>query len=87
MPYRRFAPWNALGALTWGTTTVVLGAMAGRSYAEVQTWLGGGGALLLVALAVAVGVVALHRRRAAAAAAQPVAEVVLAPTDDVVLAA
>ena len=58
MPYRRFAPWNALGALTWGTTSVVLGAAAGRSYAEVQTWLGGGGAVLFVAAVAAVALVA-----------------------------
>lgn len=78
MPYRRFAPWNALGALTWGTTSVVLGALAGRSYAEVQTWLGGAGAALLVGTVAAVALVALHRRRSAAAAAEPVGEVVLA---------
>ena len=78
MPYRRFAPWNALGALTWGTTSVVLGALAGRSYAEVQTWLGGAGAALLVGTVAAVALVALHRRRSAAAVAEPVGEVVLA---------
>ena len=80
MPYRRFAPWNALGALTWGATSVVLGALAGRSYAEVQTWLGGAGAALLVIAAAVVGLVALHRRRAAAVEpeAEPVGDVVLA---------
>lgn len=76
MPYRRFAPWNALGALTWGTTSVVLGALAGRSYAEVQTWLGGASAALLVGAAGAVGLVALHRRRAVAAVPAPVGDVV-----------
>lgn len=83
MPYRRFAPWNALGALTWGTTSVVLGALAGRSYAEVQAWLGGAGAALLVGTAAAIALVALHRRRSAAAAAAAVAE----PVGEVVLAA
>ena len=76
MPYRRFAPWNALGALTWGTTSVVLGAAAGRSYAEVQTWLGGGGAVLFVAAVAAVALVATRRRRAAAAVVEPVGDVV-----------
>ena len=76
MPYRRFAPWNALGALTWGTTSVVLGAAAGRSYAEVQTWLGGGGAVLFVAAVAAVALVAIRRRRAAAAVVEPVGDVV-----------
>jgi membrane protein DedA with SNARE-associated domain len=78
MPYRRFAPWNALGALTWGTTSVALGAVAGRSYAEVQAWLGGAGAALLVGAVAVVALVALRRRRSAAAVPEPVAEVVLA---------
>ena len=77
MPYRRFAPWNALGALTWGTASVVLGALAGRSYAEVQTWLGGGSAALLVAAVATFGLIALHRRRAAAAVPAPVSDPVL----------
>jgi len=81
MPYRRFAPWNVLGALTWGTTTVVLGAAAGRSYAEMQTWLGGAGAALLLAAVAVVALAALQRRRAGAAAAAPAAAP--APADDV----
>ncbi|PKW27633.1 DedA family protein [Phycicoccus duodecadis] len=84
MSYRRFVVWNGLGAVTWGATSVVLGALAGRSYAEVQGWLGGGGALLL-GLALAGGaLVALHRRRVAVAAARFGAD---APVADVVLAA
>ena len=82
MPYRRFAPWNALGALTWGTTSVVVGALAGRSYAEVQAWLGGAGAALLAATVVVIGLVALHRRRSAAAVDEPAGEVVLAARTD-----
>ncbi len=78
MPYRRFAPWNAVGALTWGTTSVVLGALAGRSYAEVQTWLGGAGAALLMIAVVVVGLVALRRHRAAAVEPEPVGDVVRA---------
>jgi membrane protein DedA with SNARE-associated domain len=82
MPYRRFAPWNALGALTWGTTSVVLGAAAGRSYAEVQAWLGGGAAALLLLVVAAIGLVALRRRRSAAAGDavddEPVPDIVLA---------
>jgi len=87
MPYRRFAPWNALGALTWGTTSVVLGALAGRSYAEVQAWLGGAGAALLVAAVVAVALVALHRRRAASVEPEPEPELEPEPVGDVALAA
>lgn len=78
MPYRRFAPWNAIGAVTWGITSVVLGAVAGRSYAEVQAWLGGAGAALLVGTVAVVALVALHRRRSAATVPEPVGEVVLA---------
>ena len=81
MPYRRYAPWHALGALTWGTTSVVLGVSAGRSYAEVQGWLGGGGAAVLLALVVAAGLVTLHRRKVAASVPAPT------PADEVVLAA
>jgi len=81
MPYRRYAPWHALGALTWGTTSVLLGVSAGRSYTEVQGWLGGGGAAVLLALVVAAGLVTLHRRKVAASVPAPT------PADEVVLAA
>jgi membrane protein DedA with SNARE-associated domain len=84
MSYRRFVVGNGLGAVTWGVASVGLGALAGRSYAQVQSWLGGGGALLLVLALVGAGLVTLHRRRVAAAAARLRADV---PVADVVLAA
>ncbi len=62
MTYRRFVGWNAVGAATWGVTSVALGAAAGRSYAQVQAWLGGGGAALLAAVLLVGAVAALHRR-------------------------
>lgn len=70
MTYRRFAVWNAVGAATWGVTSVALGAAAGRSYAQVQTWLGGAGAAFLVAVLLVGVLLALHRRRSAAAPAR-----------------
>lgn len=84
MSYRRFVVWNGLGGVSWGATSVVLGALAGGSYAEVQAWLGGGGALLLGLAVAAAALVALHRRRVAAAAGRFGAD---APVADVVLAA
>ncbi|MEO7061662.1 MAG: DedA family protein [Lapillicoccus sp.] len=53
MPYRRFLPWNAAGGLVWGSTFVVLGYLAGNSYAAIEQKVGRG-----LAIAVAVIVVA-----------------------------
>jgi membrane protein DedA with SNARE-associated domain len=78
MTYRRFVVWNALGAATWGVTSVALGAAAGRSYAQVQTWLGGGGAALLVGVLLVGALVALHRRRIGAPRPAGARDVVLA---------
>ncbi len=64
MPYRRFAGWNALGALTWGVTSVAVGAVAGRSAADVQGWVGAAGVFLAVVVVLAV-LRAAHRRRPA----------------------
>ncbi len=65
MPYRTFLPWNAVGGLVWGVTVVVAGYLAGMSYQQVATWLGGGAAAVVaVVVAVAVAVWAVRRRRA-----------------------
>ncbi|MBT9256751.1 DedA family protein [Phycicoccus sp. MAQZ13P-2] len=59
--YPTFLVWNLLGGLAWGTTVVVGGYLAGRSYQRLESWLGTG-SLVVVALVVVVAVV-LHRRR------------------------
>ncbi|WP_281244418.1 DedA family protein [Rhodococcus tukisamuensis] len=40
MPYRRFLAFNALGGLVWGVGFVVLGFVAGNSYAAVADAVG-----------------------------------------------
>ncbi len=40
MPYRTFLRWNGLGVVAWGVTCVVLGALAGQSWAQVSGWVG-----------------------------------------------
>ena len=40
MPYRRFLPFNAAGALVWGTTVVLVGYYAGESFAVVERYVG-----------------------------------------------
>lgn len=67
MPYRRFLPFNALGGATWGVAVVVLGYLAGASYAQVEHTFGryvalGVGAVVVVAA----GVVAWRRHRSSA---------------------
>lgn len=52
MPYRTFLRWNGIGCAVWGVTCVVLGAVAGESWADVAAWLG-------TATAVAVGAAGL----------------------------
>jgi membrane protein DedA with SNARE-associated domain/membrane-associated phospholipid phosphatase len=56
LPYRRFLPWNAVGVLGCVTGTVLLGYLAGDSYAQVAGVFGRatGALLLLVLLIVAV---------------------------------
>jgi undecaprenyl-diphosphatase len=40
MPYRRFAPWNAAGGVTWVGASVLVGYLAGTSYERVSEILG-----------------------------------------------
>lgn len=64
MPYRRFLPWNALGGLVWGVGTVLIGYLAGNSYAAVAHRVGQGSALIVAAVVViAVLIWRLRRRR------------------------
>ncbi|MEV6693004.1 DedA family protein [Micromonospora sp. NPDC051196] len=56
MPYRRFAPWNLAGVVTWVGGSVLVGHLAGESYDTVSRRLGQatGAVLVLVAALVAV---------------------------------
>lgn len=67
MPYLSFLRWNAVGGLVWGVGFVLLGYLAGSSYATIQHAVGTGVAIAAAALIV-VGLAAWHlsRRRAVA---------------------
>jgi membrane protein DedA with SNARE-associated domain len=52
MPYLRFLRWNALGGVVWGTTFVVLGHVAGRSYQQLEQSVGRGTAVAAAAVVV-----------------------------------
>lgn len=61
----RFLAWNAAGGLVWGVGYVLLGYLAGNSYARVETVLGRGIAVALAVLvvsAVVIWQVRRHRR-------------------------
>jgi undecaprenyl-diphosphatase len=54
MPYRRFAPWNLAGVLSWVGGSVVVGYLAGESYQTVSDYFGKAtGAVLVLLVAVA----------------------------------
>ncbi|WP_295695509.1 DedA family protein [Lapillicoccus sp.] len=52
MPYRRFLPWNAAGGLVWGSVFVVLGYVAGNSYAAIEAKVGRGLAIGVAAVVI-----------------------------------
>ncbi|MGN6250859.1 MAG: DedA family protein [Marmoricola sp.] len=52
MPYARFLRWNAVGGVIWGTTFVVVGHVAGRSYHTLEHKIGLGGAIAVAAVVV-----------------------------------
>jgi membrane-associated protein len=62
MPYRRFLAYNAAGGLIWGTGFVLLGHLAGNSYAAVEKTVGRGAALAVLAV-VLVGLLVWRIRR------------------------
>jgi membrane protein DedA with SNARE-associated domain len=64
MRYRRFLAFNAAGGIVWGVGVVLLGYLAGTSYAAVERTVGRGVALAaagVVLVAVAVWRVRAHR--------------------------
>ncbi|HLX87148.1 MAG TPA: DedA family protein [Acidimicrobiales bacterium] len=63
MRYRTFLFFNALGGLAWGTTFVLVGYAAGKSYSTVASRIGIYALLVVAAVVVAVGVRIYFRRR------------------------
>ncbi|MFD6567485.1 DedA family protein [Micromonospora profundi] len=61
MSYRRFAPWNLAGVITWVGGSVLLGHLAGESYDTVSRLLGRATGAVLVLLAGLLGVVLAGR--------------------------
>jgi membrane-associated protein len=53
MPYRRFLAYNAAGGLVWGIGSVLLGYLAGNSYAAIEKTAGRTAAIVVAALVVA----------------------------------
>jgi membrane-associated protein len=63
MRYSRFLAYNAAGGVIWGTSFVLLGHLAGNSYAVVEKAVGRGAALAVLALVVVALVIWQLRRR------------------------
>jgi membrane protein DedA with SNARE-associated domain len=57
MPYGRFLAFNAAGGILWGVAVVLLGYLAGASYAAVEKVVGRDVAFVVLALAVAAAIV------------------------------
>jgi membrane protein DedA with SNARE-associated domain len=63
--YPRFLAWNAAGGLAWGVAVVLLGYLAGASYARVEKTFGRDAAVVVLAVAVVAVVVWRIRRHRA----------------------
>lgn len=63
MRYRTFFVYNAAGGLVWGVAVVVVGYLAGASYARVERYLGPTTAAAVALVVLAAVVVWLLRRR------------------------
>jgi membrane protein DedA with SNARE-associated domain len=62
MPYRRFIVFNAAGGLLWGVGFVLVGYLAGNSYAAITRAIGQAGALIAVGVVLVAFVVWRVRR-------------------------
>ena len=62
VPYRTFFPFSVLGGAAWGTTFVLLGVAAGRSFRIVEKWAGRASLILGAIVVVAIGFVILARK-------------------------
>ena len=66
MPYRRFLAYNAAGGLVWGIGSVLLGYLAGNSYAAIEKTFGRAAALVVGAVVVIALIVwSIRRHRSA----------------------
>lgn len=63
MRYRKFLAFNAAGGILWGTACVLIGYLAGMSYAHVAKTFGQATALIVVAVLVIAAVVWRLRKR------------------------
>jgi membrane protein DedA with SNARE-associated domain len=70
MPYRRFLAYNAAGGLVWGVGSVLLGYLAGNSYAAIEKTFGRATALVVAAVVV-IGLVVWSIRRRRREATRP----------------
>ncbi|MFU8872650.1 DedA family protein [Micromonospora sp. SL4-19] len=61
LPYRRFAPWNLAGVVSWVGASVLAGYVAGESYEQVSRLLGRATGAVLLLLLCLVGVVLAGR--------------------------
>ncbi|MFI5837617.1 DedA family protein [Micromonospora sp. NPDC051300] len=61
LPYRRFAPWNLAGVVSWVGASVLAGYLAGESYERVSKLLGRATGAVLVLLVCLLGVVLAGR--------------------------
>jgi membrane-associated protein len=62
MPYRTFLAFNATGGILWGTVVVLVGYLAGNSYAAIERAVGRDAALVVLGVVV-VGLVLWQVRR------------------------
>lgn len=65
MRYPKFLAFNAAGGLAWGTAVVLLGYLAGNSYATIEKTFGRATALIVLAAVVIAAVIWRVRRRSA----------------------
>jgi LPXTG-motif cell wall-anchored protein len=63
MRYRTFLFFNALGGLVWGTTFVLIGFAAGKSYAAVAKTIGTYSLVIVGVLVVGLVIFTIFRRR------------------------
>jgi membrane-associated protein len=50
MPYRQFISWNAIGGIVWGVGVVMIGWLAGNSFARVEAAAGTAAAIVVAVI-------------------------------------